>query len=212
MSGAENASKCNPTAPIVAKVAPPEIVFNPVNPHLSIVEETAEEPYRLRSPSESSSLVASAGRAKGLGYPLRSISPIEDIPGFINGKRNIPPSLSPRNRVPSDVRELSAAHARELYPSMTDSPGVGESRPVTRNFGTAAGVILNPPLGPTRRVGRKTDPPPIAILHDPTLATDIGPFTFEKAVFLNDPAPNARHFLVLILTWAVNRCSPTSSR
>ena len=192
MSGAENASKRNSTAPIVDTVAPPEIVFNPVNPHLSIVEETAEEPYRLRSPSESSYLAASAGRARGRGNPLRSISPIEDIPGFINGKRNIPRSLSPLNRVPADVRELSAARARELYPSLTDSPVVGESRPVTRNFSTAAGVTLNPPLGPTRRVGRKTNPPPIAILHEPTLATDIGPITFDATVFVNDPAPNAR--------------------
>ena len=103
MSGAEQISQSNSTAPIVATVAPPEIVFNPVNPHLSIVEETAEEPYRLRSPSESSYLAASAGRARGRGNPLRSISPIEDIPGFINGKRNIPRSLSPRNRFPSDV-------------------------------------------------------------------------------------------------------------
>ena len=52
---------------------------------------------------------------------------------------------------------------------------------------------MNSPLGPTRKVGRKTNPLPIAILREPTLATDIGPFTFEDAVFLNDPAPNARH-------------------
>ena len=89
MSGAEQISQSNSTAPIVATVAPPEIVFNPVNPHLSIVEETAEEPYRLRSPSESSYLAASAGCARGRGNPLRSISPIEDIPVFINGKKNI---------------------------------------------------------------------------------------------------------------------------
>ena len=71
---------------------------------------------------------------------------------------------------------------------------VGESRPVTRSFSTAAGVTLNPPLGPTRRVGRKTNPAPIAILHEPTLATDIGPITLDETVFDNDPAPNARHF------------------
>ena len=31
-------------------------------------------------------------------------------------------------------------------------------------------------------------------MHEPTLATDIGPITFEETVFVNDPAPNARHF------------------
>ena len=31
-------------------------------------------------------------------------------------------------------------------------------------------------------------------MHKPTLATDIGPITFDETVFVNDPAPNARHF------------------
>ena len=31
-------------------------------------------------------------------------------------------------------------------------------------------------------------------MHEPTLATDIGPITFDETVFVNDPAPNARHF------------------
>ena len=114
MSGAEQTSQSNSTAPIVATVEPPEIMFNPVNPHLSIVKETAEEPHRLRSPSESPFLAASAGRARGRGHPIRSISPNEEILSFINGKRDIPRSLSPRNRVPSDMGELSATHARGL--------------------------------------------------------------------------------------------------
>jgi hypothetical protein len=118
MSGAENTGKSNSTSPVVATDAPTEIVFNPVSPHLSIAEETAEEPYRLRSPSESSYLAASAGRDRGRGNPLRSISPIEAIPGFINGKRNIPRSSSPQNRVPADVKELSAyCQTRELASS-----------------------------------------------------------------------------------------------
>ena len=59
MSGEEQTSESNSMAPIRATVAPPAFVFNPVNQPLLIVEETAEEPYRLRSPSESSYLAAS---------------------------------------------------------------------------------------------------------------------------------------------------------
>ena len=56
---------------------------------------------------------------------------------------------------------------------------------------------MNPPLGPSRRVGRKTKPPAITISNDPTLATDIGPYTFEDTVFDNDHAPNAGIFFWL---------------